>query len=79
MIYTIENTSAIGKPVKVFDGNGHEVLYPRMVNTETGECFVSTVDEGGQLVTDPKTGDLATHTEYRPLPLKIEPINIGEE
>ena len=79
MIYTVENTSAIGKPVKVFDGNGHEVLYPRMVNTVTGECFVTTVNEGGEWIEDPEIGELATHTEYRPLPIEIVPINKGEE
>lgn len=55
MIYTRNNTSNIGKPVKrVVDANGFEYTHTRRVNTETGEItrLVTDSDDTPHITAD---------------------------
>lgn len=63
MKLTTENTSKIGRPVRVFDAIGDEVPYCIFCDTETGA------------VTRFKNeGRLEYISEVRPAPLRVEPI-----
>ena len=50
MRYTTENTSRIGKPVRVFDANGNELKYCTAADTDTGEVERLQVDANGEFV-----------------------------
>ena len=72
-IYTVDNTSKIGRPCKVFDANGVELLRVIRCETETGEVE--------QFLTDPQTGEILIDaakeeavrwTKCYPAPLRVE-------
>jgi len=44
-VFTIENTSKIGRPVRVFDADGNEIPFCISCDTETGEVERYETDE----------------------------------
>lgn len=68
-IYTVENTSAIGKPCRVFDADGNELLKVTWCNTKTGEVERFKLI-GDKLVTS-KYNELELVRVFVPAPLRI--------
>lgn len=65
MIYTLENTINVGKPCRVFDGDGEEVKKCVYCDTKTGKVIrLGDYRE--------KDRDISRITEMRPLPMKIK-------
>ena len=71
--YTLENTTDIGRPCRVFDANGVELDYCVSCDTETGEVT--------QIQWDPETRDFVFNeagdgvlrkTTLYPKPLRVE-------
>ncbi|HHX8487646.1 hypothetical protein [Vibrio sp. 11-4(1)] len=48
MIYTPDNTSKVGNPVSVFDGNGNEIKHVIMADTWTEEVTTIEVNTIGE-------------------------------
>lgn len=71
MIYTIENTAKIGKPVIVFDADGVEVTHCVRCDTETGEVERFEVDINGRYVFDEAGGSINRVKEVLPRPLRV--------
>lgn len=68
-IYNVDNTSAIGKPVRVFDANGMELHYCLEVDTTTGRVLQFVTQDGSLVEND--EGDLKRQEEYYPAPLLV--------
>lgn len=76
MLYTLENTAKIGKPIKVFDGEGNHIPKALSVDTETGEITkFKTNEDGTILIVD---GEALRETITVSLPIKIEFLETGE-
>lgn len=70
-IYNVDNTSAIGKPVRVFDANGMELHQCLEVDTITGRVLQFVVKDGS--LVENAEGDLERQEEYYPAPLLVVP------
>ena len=53
MLYTLDNTSRVGKPARVFDGDGNELDGCTWVDTDSGEVERFKVDANGLHVVHP--------------------------
>ena len=73
-IYTVENTSRIGKRVRVFDGLGKEVEKCTYCDDKTGEIERHLIDEKGKPVVDRLKNEIVTIREMRPLPISVERV-----
>ena len=76
MLYTLENTAKIGKPVKVFDGEGNHIPKTLSVNTETGEITKFKTKEDGTVLT--MDGETIEETITVPLPIRMKFLKTGE-
>ena len=65
MIYTVETTSKIGKPVEVYDANGRELNCLVECDTETGRCVYTTK----RIV----NGKVELIEAFEPAPLRVYP------
>ena len=74
-IYTIENTAGIGKPCKMFDANGVELLYVIEADTETGHIKRRIKDRRGNFILAPSGEESLVVLEAHPPPLRVEWIN----
>jgi len=64
MIYTVDNTSKIGKPVKlIVDANGLVWDHVLSVDTETGEITQWMLDEDGKVKFDENGEALVEHVK----------------
>jgi hypothetical protein len=75
MILTPENTSRVSRPVNVFDAAGIPVQHCVRADTETGEV-ICMIKVNGQFVLNDARNGVKTVTEFRPAPLRVEPITI---
>ena len=72
-IYTVDNTSKIGRPCKVFDANGVELRWVLRCDTETGEVEQHATDpETGKIQIDIAKGEIVQQTKFYPAPLRVE-------
>jgi YD repeat-containing protein len=71
-IYTVENTSKIGKPCKVYDARGDEITDIIECNDETGFVVRYARDEQGKLKVSSLRQEIRRFEEMRPLPFRIE-------
>ena len=79
MLYTLENTTKIGKPIKVFDGEGNHIPKALSVDTETGKVTkFKTNEDGTILVVNEETMETVEETITVPLPIRIEFLETGE-
>lgn len=61
MMYTVENTAAVGRPVSVFDGRGQEVEHVLSVDTCSEEVtYMVTDDDGLPVIENNKIKTLTT-------------------
>ena len=72
MMLTIENTSGIGRPIKIFDANGREVLFAITADTETGEVEKYKTGERGQLIRNEEKGEIEREKVLLAFPLRFE-------
>lgn len=77
MLLTVDNTSRIGKPVRIFDADGQEVKQVVECDTTTGHV-VRFRTEGGKIAGPPNGTAIQRVTENRPAPLRVEPITTQE-
>lgn len=75
MLLTLENTSRIGRPVRIFDGTGEEIMYSVGCDTKTGRCICIARDPRGAFLV--KDGSLVRVTENRPLPIRVALVPNG--
>ena len=66
MRYTVEDTAKVGKPVRVFDGDGNELDNCTLVDTETGEVERFKVDADGNFLVHPNGKRLVRETVVVP-------------
>ena len=71
MIYTMDNTVRIGKPIRVFDANDSEIMYPVWCDTKTGEVQELRTDENGGYVIEDNA--VVVDTKTYPSPLYVMP------
>ena len=77
MLLNVDNTSRIGKPVRIFDADGQEVKRVVECDTTTGHV-VRFMTAAGQLVRTPDGNDIQRLTENRPAPLRVEPLPLSK-
>lgn len=70
--YTIENTSEIRKPCRVFDADGVELKYVVMCDTETGEVEQLVYNENDRHFEKAIGNTIARSVKFYPKPLRIE-------
>jgi hypothetical protein len=66
MRYTLDGTTRIGKPVRVFDGQGNELHGCTVVDTDTDEVQLHKVDDNGLFVVHPNGRRLVYETRIVP-------------
>jgi hypothetical protein len=73
MIYTVQNTSKIGKPVDyILDADGNQIDGQSVAcDTETGEVTQHVLDQAGVPVVDPTGTAVMTVTRHFKPPLKV--------
>lgn len=71
IVYTLENTVNIGKPIKVFDANGIELEGLTFCNVKTGEVLQSVIEDGSY---KHWYGEIIREKKFYPAPLKIEKL-----
>jgi hypothetical protein len=77
MIYTLENTSDAGRPVRVFDATGKEWTEVVACDTETG-CIKKHLVIHGFAQVDPFSSRAITQILYIPAPLTVTPCKEGD-
>lgn len=74
MIYDLNNTVLIGKPVAVYDAKGNPVPYVVRCDTETGLVQKYVLTESGRPGVINKLGNPAMETVTVPAPLSVVPL-----
>lgn len=73
MIYSVENTIDIGKPVEaIYDADGNEIKGRNIrCDTETGEVIQHATDFNGNILFDGTETEILLNTLYFKPPLKV--------
>ena len=69
MVYTVENTAAIGRPCEVRDSDGQPIPYVVWCDTETGDVESYARDTNGWVIT--REGLVSRVKSTHPAPLQI--------
>lgn len=78
MIYNLENTVEIGKPIIVYDANGMEIPFVIECNTETGLVRHLKANSNGEFMIDHEREEPMTCEVTYPAPLRVEPAPTEE-